>query len=155
MTDPVPNRTAAGVADEGEFKTGVDLPSELTKDQEGPATRWTLGDRISGAFRVLRGRDVGRRITEDPDVSIRRGRARQENRWRNIYAFVLLAGMGVQVWFADMYMLRYSEAKDFDVDPSVIIAFLSSVVVEVIGLVLVITQSLFPRSGNDQPQVKD
>ncbi|MEC5168552.1 hypothetical protein [Glaciihabitans sp. GrIS 2.15] len=155
MTDSQSAGAAEGFADEGETQTGVDLPADLTANQQAPATRWTIGDRIAGALRVLTGREVGRRISEDPDVQIRRGRARQENRWRNIYAFVLLVGMGVQVWFADMYMMRYSEAKNFDVDPSVIIAFLSSVVVEVIGLVLVITQSLFPRSGNDSPRPRD
>lgn len=155
MTDPTPSASIEIVADEGESKTGVDVPADLTSTLEAPVVRWTIFDRIAGAWGVLRGREVVRRITEDPDVLIRRGRARQENRWRNIYAFVLLVGMGVQVWFADMYIMRYSEAKDFDVEPTVIIAFLSSVVVEVIGLVLVITQSLFPRNGNDQPKAKD
>ena len=155
MTDREPSRSTEGVADEGESKTGVDVPAEMTPTVEVPLVRWTLFDRIAGALTVLRGRDVVRRITEDPDVLIRRGRARQENRWRNIYAFVLLVGMGVQVWFADIYIMRYSEARDFNVDPSVIIAFLSSVVVEVIGLVLVITQSLFPRNGNDQTNSKE
>ena len=151
MTDPKPAPDGA-FAEEGESKTGVDLPPELAASPPAVPIHWSWVDRLAVAWRVLRGREVGRRITEDPDVLIRRGRARQENRWRNIYAFVLLAGMGVQVFFADMYILRYSEERDFQVDPSVIIAFLSSVVVEVIGLVLVITQSLFPRTSTDPPK---
>ena len=144
-----PRLAGENFAEEGETQTGVDLPPELVATPTSVPAQWTFVDRFVGAWRVFRGHDVGHRITEDPDAKIRRGRARQENRWRNVYAFALLAGMGVQVWFADSYMLRYSEALKFNIDPSVIIAFLSSVVVEVIGLVLVITQSLFPRNSTD------
>lgn len=51
-----------------------------------------------------------------------------------------------QIAFADVFFWTFAVRHDWEVSDTLIIAFLSAVVVEVIGLVLVVTQSLFPRS---------
>lgn len=135
--------------DEGESHGSEPLTASMFSEQPSSfpdmKNPWSVRNRFKRAWEIVRGRDVRQQIFADPERSIRQARAHQENRWRNIYAFVLLVGMILQVAFADWFFWTFAVENDFIIEPTIIVAFLSSVVVEVIGLVLVITQSLFPR----------
>lgn len=141
-------------ADEGEEEVGGANSSLLiepptSSSETGTATQFSLRGKIRRAWQILRGKDV-EVLTADPDGAIRQARAHQDNRWRGVYALVLLIAMVGQVVFADWIFVRYLDENAFDIEPAIFIAFLTSVVVEVIGLVLVITQSLFPRAKDDK-----
>ena len=68
-----------------------------------------------------------------------------ENDARESYAKVARWAMVGQVFTADAIFVAYAWAgRSWNVEPGVMIAFLSSTVVQVIGVFLVITKSLFP-----------
>lgn len=143
MSDPI----VGSVADEGEGQ-GNDLPPVPTGDPAHSPEREPFNRRVANAWKILRGKSITQRITTDPEAQIRQRRLSSENRWRNIYAFALLTAMLWQIGNANVFFGHYARENDYDLDPSVIVAFLSAVVVEVIGLVLVVTRSLFPRDKN-------
>jgi hypothetical protein len=137
--------TGRSIAEEGEGK-GNPVPPAPSGSGETKTEASRFWGRARDSWRVLTGRDIGEQLTSDPEARIRHQRLSNENGWRNVYAFVLLCAMLWQIWTANKFFQQYSEVNDYILDSSVIIAFLSSVVVEVIGLVLVITQSLFPKA---------
>jgi hypothetical protein len=61
------------------------------------------------------------------------------------YADWLLWMMVGQLTIADLGFGIYGFANDWDIEPSVIQVWLGATVVEVIGIVLVVTRYLFPR----------
>ena len=64
------------------------------------------------------------------------------------YALAILAIMGVQIVIADGVFVAYAEmGVDWKLPSAVILGWLSATVIEVIGVVLVITRSLFPVRG--------
>lgn len=144
---PGPSDPQSAFADEGESHANLPVaPPAATLNFPSAENPWSFRRRMSKAWRILRGRDIAERVTADPESRLRQARAHQENRWRSVYAFVLLVGMLGQVIFADVFFWQYTVHNEFRPPEGVVIAFLTSVVVEVIGLVLVVTQSLFPRS---------
>ena len=78
----------------------------------------------------------------------------QDQSLRKWYARLLLLGMAAQVIFANVIFWRYSTAAEWKMPSEVVIAWLSGTVVEIIGLVLIITRSLFPP-GKDEAPVPD
>lgn len=68
---------------------------------------------------------------------------RSEFNLRRIYAGVLLGAMMIQVGIADYFFWEYLKAYEFRAPESPMIAWLSAGVVQIVGLVFVITKYLF------------
>jgi hypothetical protein len=64
--------------------------------------------------------------------------------FRRIYAFVLLTAMIAQVGVADWFFWRYMEAYQFKVPEQSMSVWIGAAVVQLIGLVVIITKYLFP-----------
>jgi hypothetical protein len=65
---------------------------------------------------------------------------------KKIYASVLLALLGAQIIVVDSILSLYAwKGVHWKVDPVVVDVWLSATVVEVIAVVLVVTQHLFPK----------
>ncbi len=64
---------------------------------------------------------------------------------KRTYARWLLVAMSVQIGFANLGFFWYGIANAWDVEPIVMQFWLSSAVVQVIGIVYVIARYLFPR----------
>lgn len=70
-------------------------------------------------------------------------------RW---YAVVLLTLLGLQIVVVDFVLVMYAwKGVAWRVEPLVINVWLAATVIEVIAVVLVVTQHLFPRRG-DEPR---
>ena len=69
-------------------------------------------------------------------------RVKDENRLRNMLGYVLLGIVGVQLVISDIFLYKFMCANPHST--SVMLAWLSACVIEVIGLVWVITRSIFP-----------
>lgn len=63
---------------------------------------------------------------------------------RKRYAKWLLIGLGVELFWVNVIFLAYCEGNNWDVPANVIQLFLGSTVLQVFGVVLVITKYLFP-----------
>ena len=134
--------------EEGEAKAGGALPPLLgpsTFHGDEGTTQFSFRGRVRRSWQVFRGKDV-EQLTSDPERSIRQARAHQENRWRGVYALVLLIAMTGQIVFADWVFFRFLTENSFHIESAIFIAFFTSVVAEVIGLVLAVTRSLFPNT---------
>lgn len=70
--------------------------------------------------------------------------ARQSVGLQKALAIFAMVAMGVQILLADAGFALYGIFNGWHIPPAAIIAWLSATVIEVIGLVLVITQRLFP-----------
>ena len=69
-------------------------------------------------------------------------RVKDENKLRNLLGYVLLGIVGVQLVISDVFLYKFMRANPHST--SVMLAWLSACVIEVIGLVWVITRSIFP-----------
>jgi hypothetical protein len=78
-----------------------------------------------------------------------RSKAEQEIGFRKMYANGALVAMGIQVLIADAAFYIYGYANGWHIPSSAIEVWLAAVVVQVIGVVLVITRSLFPSDKSD------
>ncbi len=65
--------------------------------------------------------------------------------FRRIYAFVLLFAMIAQVGIADYFFWRYMQAYAFKVPEQSMSVWIGAAVVQLIGLVVIITKYLFPN----------
>lgn len=140
-----PKGESGKIEDEEGYK-GTDGASPLDGERsvEPPRPMGKPRGRLRRAFAELRGTKVLGPIKDDSDQAIRHARGRQENSLRGVYGTVLLVAMCGQVAFADYFLIRYGDEMKWQLPESVVLAFFTSVVVEVIGLVLVVTTSLFP-----------
>lgn len=82
-----------------------------------------------------------RRTVENADL-------RQDVRLKRRYANGALFAIGSQLLVADGVFVVYGWQNHWQLAPEVILGWLSATVVEVIGVVLVITRYLFPARGN-------
>lgn len=70
----------------------------------------------------------------------------QDIRLKKYYAFALIGGLGVQVIIANVLVYLYAwKGVHWRMSPSVINAWLGATVIQVIGVVFVVTRYLFPR----------
>jgi len=82
----------------------------------------------------------------DPLGTLRRRDLAQDIGLKRIYGRYLLLGLGAQVVVADVIFGLYAwKGVHWDVDATVMQTWLAATVVEVVGVVLVITRYLFPR----------
>ena len=115
----------------------------------GPATG--VGGPLSlaeGAVREIARTGAGREITELPALlkNLPEKDHWQDIRLKRIYALALLIALGVQISIADGVFVAYAWAgADWKLTPGVINVWLGATVVQVIGVVLVVTRYLFPR----------
>jgi hypothetical protein len=76
----------------------------------------------------------------------------QDIQLKKIYALVLLSGLGIQLVIANAAFFLYGfVGVDWKIDPNVMQVWLAATVVEVVGVVLVVTRYLFPRRNVSQP----
>ncbi|RFZ49356.1 hypothetical protein MSS2_04253 [Mycobacterium marinum] len=68
--------------------------------------------------------------------------------FRRIYAFVLLFAMIAQVGIADYFFWRYMRAYEFKVPEQSMSVWIGAAVVQLIGLVVIITKYLFPNKSD-------
>lgn len=68
----------------------------------------------------------------------------QNLKHENRYATFLLGGLAAQTVFADIIFAKYASEIDWKLPETVVIGFLAAVVIELIGLVYVVTRHLFP-----------
>lgn len=71
--------------------------------------------------------------------------ARSDLTFRRIYASVLLTAMIAQVAIADWFFWKYLQAYDFRAPVQAMSVWIGAAVVQLIGLVVIVTQYLFPK----------
>jgi hypothetical protein len=82
-----------------------------------------------------------------PDDPLAREAARDELRFRRVYAGSLLVAMAIQLAVVNVGFFLYAAlGVDWDVNPSVMHVWLAATVVEVIGITAVVTRFLFPSN---------
>lgn len=69
--------------------------------------------------------------------------------FRRVYAFVLLIAMVIQVGVADWFFYLYLRAYEFRAPEQTMSVWIGAAVVQLIGLVAIITKYLFPNSNKD------
>ena len=69
--------------------------------------------------------------------------------FRRAYAVVLLFAMVVQVGIADLFFWRYLQAYDYKAPEQTMSVWIGAAVVQLIGLVIIITKYLFPEGKGD------
>lgn len=81
-------------------------------------------------------------------------RVKDENKLRNRLGYVLLGMVGVQLGMSDFFLYKFLCANPHS--DTVMMAWLSACVIEVIGLVWVITRSIFPfKDGYRDTKAED
>jgi hypothetical protein len=85
----------------------------------------------------------------DDDPKLRRRNARADEadqtvRLQKLLSRFAIAAMGGQLFLADGAFIAYGFWNDWRIPPETILGWLSATVIEVIGIVLVITRHLFP-----------
>lgn len=73
--------------------------------------------------------------------------ARTDSRLREWLGYGSIAGAGLVLVSANVAFYLYAIHKNFDIPPEVIIGWLTTTVVQVVGIVLVIAKYLFPEGG--------
>jgi hypothetical protein len=90
----------------------------------------------------------------DPDLARREDE--QDIGLKRLYAVALLLLIGVQVAFVDYIFYRYAkEGTGWKVDPVVMQAWLAATVIEVLGVVAIVVQHLFPRRDDPRRKTDD
>jgi hypothetical protein len=97
------------------------------------ATELQAGERPAGAEL--------KRSLDDLEVQDRE----QDITLKRMYAKGLFAALAVQLVAADALVYIYAASRRWDIPASVIEAWLAATVIELIGVVLVVTRYLFPR----------
>ena len=123
-------------------------PADPGPKSEGEALKAELLEEVKELVRAEREGRTGeaQSIKDLPPTKQLEARDRaQDIGLKRIYAWVYLVMMGVQILIADTVFVLYAElGVDWRLPSAVIIGWLSATVVEVIGVVLVVTRSLFP-----------
>jgi hypothetical protein len=79
-------------------------------------------------------------------ISLRQLFAEQEHRLRQKYADWIIWILGAQLLIADAVFLAFAWAgRGWDLSPGVIEVWLAATVVQVVGIVLIVTRHLFPN----------
>jgi Na+/H+ antiporter NhaA len=110
-------------------------------------------EAIAKATRLAAGESAGpREVSELPYSALQRRDLAQDIKLKKWYAIALLAGLGVQMAIADGVFIAYAQVgAHWNIDASVMQAWLSATVVEVVGVVFVVTRYLFPRRDRRHP----
>jgi hypothetical protein len=84
-------------------------------------------------------------------ADIERSRRQQNIVLQKWYAFAILVGLGFQLLIVDLALFLYAAiGVHWKVDPNVFYVWLSATIVEVIGVVLVVTRHLFPTAAQER-----
>jgi hypothetical protein len=84
-------------------------------------------------------------------ISLRQLFAEQEHRLRQKYADWIIWILGAQLLIADVVFLVFAWAgRGWDLSPGVVEVWLAATVVQVVGIVLIVTRHLFP-SRDERP----
>ena len=87
-------------------------------------------------------------------ISLRQLFAEQEHGLRQRYADWIIWLLGVQLLGADLIFVVYAWAgRGWELSPGVIEVWLGATVVQVVGVVTVVTRHLFPSRDGGQPAV--
>lgn len=99
--------------------------------------------------------DVDDKSTQDRIDDERLGELRDAREYRKRIVTFTLIIVGGLVMAATAFMGVYMGSQWHKVEASVVIAYFTSVVVESIGILYVISQYLFPNSGTQHPNQQD
>jgi hypothetical protein len=87
----------------------------------------------------------------EQDMSLRRLFAEQEHGLRQRYADWILRLLGVQFVVADAVFVAFAWAgRSWDLPPGVVEVWLAATVVQVVGVVAIVTRHLFPNRGGNE-----
>lgn len=87
-------------------------------------------------------------LPDRPFLAEQHSDLRQNIKLKKWYAISLLIGLGVQILIVDIVLFLYAwKGVHWKVDVNVIYVWLSATVVEVIGVVYVVTRHLFPTQS--------
>ena len=131
---------ALGAAD-----PAADAPVE---DDPGPATAETASPELKAEIReIARKPDQTRELDSlpDPFADLKRKDLQQDIDLKRMYAIAVLGGLGIQTAIADYFFYRYGQGVKWQISSTVMSTWTSATVVEVVGIVLVVTRYLFPR----------
>lgn len=127
----------------------IDDPGGATPVE--PPTSEILQATIARAEAAGTGNSEGAsKALTDPFDLQRHARQSLDMNLRKKYATVILWGLGVQLFIADIVFLLYAGiGEDWNIPTAAVSAWTGALVVQVIGVVLVITHGLFPK--DDKP----
>ena len=74
---------------------------------------------------------------------------RQDRAERRKFANVVLAGLGIQVLVVDVLLFLLAAFNDWQLDETTLQIFLASTVIELVGVVYVVANYLFPQRKPD------
>src|SRR5581483_7715728 len=122
----------------------VDAPERETR-ANAAAARPLVGDLIQAADP----QPIQRESSFDAeDRRLDTARKRSDLRMVKIVGYGALAAMAIQIVAADGGFYLYGHAYSWRMPPEAIIGWLSATVVQIVAVVLVITNYLFPPGGN-------
>ncbi len=107
---------------------------------------------LGGAITPQDKRDVRKQVDIAPGLATIEEREREEalagqqgdRRLKKLYGLAILIGVGLQLLIADLMFLGYAEwGVRWKVDPWVMSVWLTATVVEVLGVVAIVTTGLF------------
>lgn len=109
-------------------------------------------------------------VRDENDVAMQKQKQELEGAYRNMihdgmdrqattalrksYGTTLLVVLGLQLGIVDLIFYLFLQGNNYKISDAVMIAFLSSVVVEVIGLVAIVVNSLFKNEAAKQAHDK-
>lgn len=98
---------------------------------------------------VRRALEVAPPVTSLPFYEEERQERAQDIILKRIYAVSLLVLLGIQIIVVDFVLAMYAwRGVAWEIEPWVIDVWLAATVIEVIAVVLVVTQHLFPKRGD-------
>ena len=145
----------SGVASE-EFEGNVDFPGgDPAGDEEDGTSKPSKKKKsrkkltaVTTASDVKNAKELAKVSRRNAKTAADYHDGRMTTGLRKGYGITLLAVLGLQLLIVDFIFYRFLVGNNFDVSDAVMITFLTSVVVEVIGLVSIVATSLFRNPGS-------
>jgi hypothetical protein len=146
MAADVPSDSAIAAA-KGEIEQALQTGAAAESADPPQDLQW-LAEKLQAQEIKLKGE------LQAQEIKLKRKYAKQEIKLRREYAKGLLKMLAIQLAVADLVFVIFAWAgKSWDLSTAVINTWLAAVVVQVIGVVTVVTLHLFPR--RDKPDGTD
>ena len=129
----------------------------MTRNGSDEATGPIEGDVIAAKLAAAEVKDRQSSEVASSDDASRAQRRRREKaaddvrKLRRAYAITLLGALFVQIVVADGVFYLYGNGNQWHIPPEAISAWLGATVIEVIGVVIVITRFLFSKDSFPDP----
>jgi hypothetical protein len=122
------------------------MDAEEPQERRESPTEKSQGAAREEIKEIARTRDEATELSALPPGALRTKDRLLDIELKEAYAYALLIGLGVQILIADAVFVAYAwKGVHWAVTASVMDVWLGATVVEVIGVVYVVTRSLFPR----------